>query len=357
MKKQGISIDELSVKHSEYVKELEAQVTASELNLKDYRKEHGKLESFFNKVLASIEPVLPIDRIYEPSKSTSSPCVAVMQISDSHCGAQQMSDEIEGFNEFNFDICKTRQINYTNRFLNWVEMHRQAYKVNECAVLVTGDLISGDIHEELRVTNEFPVPVQCVKSAEILTEQIARLSPLFTVVKVHFIVEDNHARLTKKPQAKEAGFNSFNYVVGKIASIYLAKHPNVEFNIYPQHEKVVSVSNRQYLIMHGHGLPQYFGVPWYSVERRVGRESTARMNEIMTHSDIERRSREIGFHKLVFGHFHVPFDHALYSCCGSVSGTDAYDHKFGRHAYPSQSAWMVHPKYGEYDRINFDLSR
>jgi hypothetical protein len=234
-------------------------------------------------------------------------------------------------------------------------MHRQSYRIDECAVIVTGDLISGDIHEELRVTNEFPTPVQCVKAAEILTEQITNLAPSFKEVKIHFIVEDNHSRLTKKPQAKEAGFNSFNYVVGKIASIYLAKHDNVVFNIYPQHEKVVSVSSRQYLIMHGHGLPQYFGVPWYSIERRAGRESTARMQEIMTHSDIEKRAKEIGFHKIVFGHFHIPFDHALYSCCGSVSGTDAYDHSFGRHADPSQSAWMVHPRYGEFDRTNFNL--
>lgn len=359
MKKRGISIDDLSSKHSELVKELEAQVEANEQDLKEYQKEHGKLEAFFLRVTNAITPLKPLPSDFKPSKDTSvsSPCAAVMQVTDSHCGAIQIADEIEGFNAFDYETCRTRQMNYVSRFLNWVEVHRGAYKIDECSVIVTGDLISGDIHEELRVTNEFPAPVQCVRSGEILAWQIAMLAPEFKKVSVHFVVDDNHSRLTKKPQAKESGLNSLNYVVGHIASIYTSKHDNVEFNIYPQHEKVVSVLSRQYLIMHGHGLPQYFGVPWYGIERRAGRESTARMQDIMTHNDIVKRAKEIGYHKLVFGHFHIPFDHSLYSCCGSISGTDAFDHRFGRHSVPSQSAWLVHQKWGEFDRINFDLSR
>jgi DNA repair exonuclease SbcCD nuclease subunit len=67
------------------------------------------------------------------------------------------------------------------------------------------------------------------------------------------------------------------------------------------------------------------------------------------------KAKEIGFHKYIFGHYHTPFNHPLYSCCGSVSGTDAYDHKSGRYSDPSQSAWMVHPKHGEFDRTDFNL--
>jgi hypothetical protein len=143
--------------------------------------------------------------------------------------------------------------------------------------------------------------------------------------------------------------------VGHIAKLRLSKFDNVEFNIYPFHEKVVSVATRNYLISHGHGLPQYFGVPWYSIERRVGRESTARLQDIMNYRNIEQRAREIGFHKLAFGHFHIFFEHDLYSCCPSVSGTDANDHKFGRHSRPGQTSWLVHSKYGEFNYINFLL--
>ena len=345
--------NQLKEKHSERYLELEKQIRDKDLILDNYRKDHGKLEIFFNKVIEAIRPVDPLPIIYKTTgkQKQGSAIVAVCQISDSHCGEVQEPKEIENFGEFNPEICEARNIKYAEKFIDWADMHRNSYTLNECAVIVTGDLISGDIHEELRVTNAFPTPVQCVRAAEILTKQIALIAPHFNKVTVHFLVEDNHARLTKKPQMKEAGYNSLNYIVGKLAESYLSKHDNVEFNIYPQFEKVIHVLSRAYLICHGHKILQNFGVPWYSIERKVGRESTSRMHLIMNDLNV---AKEIGFHRYVFSHWHTPFESFLYSCNGSVSGTNSYDHSFGRFANPSQSSWMV-GKYGEFNRINFDL--
>lgn len=350
---KGLSEDQLKGKYSEEVVELQRQLKTKDEILKSYRSDHGQLEVFFGQVTDCIEPVTPLPVVYQKKKGKGSEVVAVMQISDGHMGAVQVGSEIENFNEFNPDICRQRQINYAHKFINWVEMHRTSYNIHECAVLVTGDLISGDIHDELKITNAFPSPVQVVKAAEVLSEQMSLVCQIFDKVTVHFIAEDNHARLVKKPQAKEAGYNSLNYLVGYIAKQTLALHSNLEFNLYPMYEKVVKVSTRNYLISHGHGLQGWMGIPWYSIGRHVGKEAQARMSIIM---DDFVKAKEIGFHKYVFGHWHTPFDHPLYSCCGAVQGTDAYDHKSGRHAEPSQTSWMVHPKWGEFDRINFNLN-
>src|ERR1035437_9566878 len=126
-----LSEDQLKEKHSERYLELESQIKDKEKILDNYKKEHGKLEVFFNKVIDNISPVVTLPQVYlDPvslTKSASS-TTAVMQISDSHMGAVQMTDEIEGFNEFNADICDTRQINYATYFLKWVGMHRHSYK-------------------------------------------------------------------------------------------------------------------------------------------------------------------------------------------------------------------------------------
>ena len=338
---------------SELVQELRGQITEKDQVLGDYKKAHGKLQDFFGKLSMAIKPVLPLDSVYEKgSGAVGSPCVAVMRISDGHMGSVQMPDEIEGFGEFNPELCRSRQIDYAQRYCKWVDVHRTGYQIDEVAVIVTGDLISGDIHEELRVTNAFPTPVQCVRAAEVLVEQIRIVASDFAKVTVHFLVEDNHARLTKKPQAKEAGYNSLNYVVGKLAEMYLSQIANVEFNIYPQFEKVVHVLNRQYLISHGHGIRGWMGVPWYGIERHVGKEAQSRLQIIM--NDVTR-AKDVGFHKYIFGHLHTYFETEMYSCCPSVSGTDAYDHKNGRHGDPGQSGWLVHPKYAEFNWINFKL--
>ena len=93
-------------------------------------------------------------------------------------------------------------------------------------------------------------------------------------------------------------------------------------------------------------------MPWYGIERKVARESLARLQIIM--QDLSR-AKTIGFHRYVFGHWHTPVDLPLYMASGSVQGTDAYDHQQGRHGDPSQSAWIVHPKHAEIDRTNFRL--
>jgi len=344
---------QLREQQSELAGELRRQIADKDAVLDGYKKEHGKLEDFFAQVTSQILPVLPLESVYEKgSGKVGTPCAAVMRISDGHMGAVQIPDEIEGFGEFNPELCRSRQVDYAQRFCKWVDTNRGAYQIDEVHVVVTGDLISGDIHDELRVTNAFPTPVQCVRAAEVLVEQVRLVASDFAKVVVHFLVEDNHARLTKKPQAKEAGYNSLNYVVGKLAEVYLSNLTNVEFNIYPQFEKIIHVLNRQYLISHGHGIKGWMGVPWYGIERHVGKEAKNRLQIIM---DDITRAKDVGFHKYLFGHYHTYIETDLYSCCPSVSGTDAHDHKNGRHGLPGQSSWLIHPKYAEFNWINFKL--
>ena len=348
---EGLSERDLRIRHSEQSDELKRIINEKDQVLSTYRKEHGKLEVFFERVIAAIQPVEPQKR--EKTKSgIGSPVVPVAHITDTHMGAQQDPYEIEGFNAFSPAIAFERGMMFAEKFVDWVEMHRATYNIQEAAVLMTGDLISGDIHEELKITNAFPSPVQVVEAARLHAQQLSYMAKFFDRVTVHFIAEDNHARLTKKPQAKEAGKNSLNYLVGVLLEAYLKEHSNIDMNIYPMLEKVVDVNARKYLICHGHNVRGWMGVPWYGIERKVGKEAQARLQLIM--KEVER-AHDIGFHKYIFGHFHTPFDSPLYSCGGSLSGTDAYDHQAGRYGDPVQSAWMVHPKHGEFNRINFML--
>lgn len=354
-----MSEKELKGKHDEEKQQLHRELTEKESALKEYRKEHGKLEVFFNRVVKSITPISPLRSVFKQmyrhnNEISETPVIPVKHITDSHMGAIQEADEIEHFNEFNPVICENRNLGYTRAFIYWVTLHRGVYNIRDCRVIFTGDLISGDIHDELRVTNAFPVPEQVVMAAQVHTKQLALMAPYFETITVDFLTEDNHSRLTTKPQAKEGGKNSMNYLVGILIEAYMRKHQNVIFNIHAMHEKVISVGNLNYLITHGHGIKAWMGIPWYGIERRVARESTARQNLIM--NDITL-AKEIGFNKIIHGHFHTPFDSVLYSCGGSVSGTDAYDHQAGRHSPPCQSAWMVHSKWGEFNRVNFQLKR
>lgn len=347
----GINEDQLRFAHSPEIERLRDMVQEKEKILNNYKKEHGDLQIFFEDVKRSITPLGPSESVYKPDKSKKSTVFAVKQISDVHMGEVQESGEVEGFNTFSPDIADRRGLNFSQRFIDWIYLMRNAYNIPEVHILATGDMISGDIHQELQVTNAFPVTEQVVRAAQLFAKQIETVTPHFEKVVIHYITADNHSRLTKKPQSKQEGINSMNYLVAILAQSYCIRI-NVDFRIYPQFEKVINVNDRQYLIAHGHGIQGWMGIPWYSISRKVSKEAMARMEIIMNE---QQRMKEIGFHKYIFGHWHVPFDHPHYSCSGSLSGTSAYDHKNGRHADPSQPAWLVHRTYGEFNRINFNL--
>jgi len=343
----GTSEVELRSIVDEKIQELESRILEKDRILESYRRDHGVLDLFFREVETHIDKTPPQPMLYKPVRKTSvdSPCAAVMHITDAHMGAIQIASEIEGFGEYSPEISRSRQMTFAKKIIDWTETNRSAYTIPELHILVTGDLISGDIHEELRITNAFPAPVQVVEAANVLSDQISMVAPHFEKVVVQFVSEDNHARLTKKPQAKEAGYNSFNYLVGYIAKERTSRLPNITFNIYPQYEAVVNVMGRRYLLCHGHNVLGWGGFPWYGVERKIAREAVKRMNA----PDCTK------FHKVIGGHWHTPICTPLYWFGGSVSGTDAYDHRSGRHSEPSQAAWMVHPVHTEFARTDFNL--
>lgn len=352
-----LSEHELRREQNEEIQELHRQLKEKDRFFENYKKNRGGLEVFFRQVCESISPISPLPEAYKPKKTRSKHTViAVNQTSDSHMGAVQIADEVEGLNEFSPATCEERNMKFAQSSLSYFETMRTAYNINKLVWIFTGDLISGDIHEELRITNAFPMPVQVVEAAKLHAKQVASLAGHFEKVRIEFIVDDNHARLTKKPQAAEAGYNSMNYLVGVMMKEYLSKHENVEINIYPMHEKVISVGNMKYLIMHGHSIRGWMGVPWYGIERKAGKESTSRLQAIMRAQDDEVvwKMKELGFHKMVHGHFHTAFDGPMYSCAGSVQGTTSYDHNAGRFSPPSQPSWLVGKK-GEFARTNFQL--
>lgn len=329
---------------------LRRQLDQAKGEIRKMQADYGDLRGYFRDLdSTAIDLTIAVQpQVYTPSKETkrvSSPCVAVLHLTDWHYGAVQDPDEIEDTNEFSPEILEARIRNLVVSFVDWVEAHRTAYKIDTCVILDTGDNISGDIHRELSVTNAFPTPVQAFRCGAFLGEILCSIVPHFERTRMDFIVPDNHGRLTQRPQAKQGGLNTHNYVVGHVAKIVSAQQESLEFNIHYQNSKAVQVAGRSYLLTHGHDIKGWAGIPYYGIERKMAKEAMARMNE----PDYNK------FHRAVMGHFHAPVAHPWYWIGGSASGTDAYDHQQGRRSRPIQCAWIVHKVHGEFDRTEFAL--
>lgn len=302
--------------------------------------EHRKVDSGSNRILTehieeSINKILPelkfVREKWDVGKSFSKSGVkasAVLHVSDWHIGS---NENINGFNSFNYEIAQRRVRELTNKTIDWTKMHRHMYNVDELVIVATGDLISGDIHDELIRTNEFSVPEQCVKAATLLAKMTNEFSAHFRKVRVEFVVADNHSRTTQKIQFGD-GTNSYNYLVGHMAKLMLSGNEVIEFNIYPEIQKVIQVQNRRYLITHGNCVRGGFaGIPFYSLNRKIGAEATIRMN----------MPECMHFDMILMGHYHTPMLTKDCEMTGCLSSTTAFDHAAGRHCPACQNVWLV----------------
>jgi hypothetical protein len=319
---------------------LRAEVQRLQSILDSRKRDSGHISEAMAEVLEAVKIAEPPELVYTPqSGRTSSPVTHVVHLTDWHIGEVVRPEYVEEFGVANYAVACERINKLKTNVIHKTDLTRHAYEIKDCHIIGTADWISGDIHEELIRTNEFPAPVQAVKSGFLLGQFIAGLSPHFETVHVDLLTAGNHDRITKKPQSSEGGINSWGYVVCEIARQHVSACKNVKIKIHHALSTVIQVSSQKYLIAHGDGIKGTWGIPFYGIERKKQKEAMARMN----------METDKHFDKIIIGHFHTALNHEHWLIGGSLTGTNEFDHKEGRHSKPHQSAWMVHAKHGEFD--------
>lgn len=325
---------------------LRSRVASLERELAKERETTGEARLITLSLTEAIEAAEPPRIVYKPSKPSDTPVTYVVHLTDLHNGEVTRKDEVDGFGEFNPQIFNERLERLGNFVIDDVRRMRAARHIPHLHIIGTGDYISGDIHEELKVTNAYPAPVQAVNCGYALGRLIECMSPHFETVTSDWITCDNHGRMTKKNQAAEGGENNWGYVVAHIVKQYCTRFVNVEVRIHAKASALIKIGNRErFLAFHGHQIKGWAGIPYYGFERRVAMEAVKRMN-----------AQESGFTKLIFGHFHVSMDGINFLSGGSLSGTNAFDHSCGRHAPAHQTSFLVHPVHGQFGFNRWQLA-
>jgi hypothetical protein len=262
----------------------------------------------------------------------------VINISDWHIGEIIRPAETGGFGAFNFSIAKKRADKYVENILAWTELHRRAYNIQDAHIFGIGDYVSGNIHQELLVSNEFPLPVQIAKAGALIAQTVRALAPHFRKVVFHGVGADNHGRLQPKPQAKQKASNNASFLVHSLIESHLNKHTNFSLVHYEDMAPVIEIAGHNFLVTHGDIVKSWMGVPWYGWERWMAREAVRRMGR-----------KE--YHYANGAHFHTPgFLHRL-MLNGALNGTSEFDHSCGRNSVPAQITYLVHQRWGVFDFV------
>lgn len=333
------TLGEFEARHNptQEIEHLRARVRELENRLKQERDATGEARLITLALTDGIKAAEPLKMAYKATKGAGSPLTHVMQLTDLHEGEITKKDEVDGFGEFNPEIYAQRLHHLGQAVIDVTKVQRSGYNIPYLHILGTGDYISGDIHEELKVTNAYPAPVQAVQAGYKIGAMVQMLAPHFDKVTFDLITLDNHGRMTRKNQAAEGGENNFGYVVAHIIKQYCSRMSNVDVKIHAKASALVPIGSERYLLFHGHQIKGWAGLPYYGFDRRVAMEAVKRMGV-----------PETAFTKMVMGHFHVAVDAPNWLIGGSLSGTNAFDHSCGRHSRAHQTSWLVHPTHGQF---------
>lgn len=323
---------------------LRTQVQDLERKLRAEKDTTGEARILALALTEALEAARPPKMVYKAPAKSSSPITCVMHLTDLHEGEVTKKDEVDGFGEFNPDIFTERLQKFGQAVIAQTQVHRAGYHIPNLHILGTGDYISGDIHEELKVTNAYPAPEQAVNAGLKIGALVEMLAPHFQTVTADMITLDNHGRMTKKNQSSQGGENNFGYIVTHLVKQYTSKIRNVTINIHAKASALVPIGPERYLLFHGHQIKGWAGLPYYGFDRRIAMEAVKRMGV-----------PEAAFTKMVMGHFHVAVDAPHWVIGGSLSGTNAFDHGCGRHSQAHQTSWLVHPKHGQFNFTRYWL--
>ena len=196
----------------------------------------------------------------KPPKSTKAHVATpVLVLSDLHLDERVDLDEMMGMNAYDRDIAHARLERIVNGAVDLSKNYVAGTKLEGIVVPLLGDIITGDIHEELARTNEAPVPATIVHWVPALASALRYLADEFGAVHVP-TVDGNHDRTNKRTPAKKRAESSNAWIIYNWLADTLRDDPRVTFQISTAAEQLVEVQGMRFLLSHGDSFRSSGGV-------------------------------------------------------------------------------------------------
>lgn len=339
---------------------LKDEVRSLKAQIKGVTKEQLDTRYIRQKIFhLSEETIDPPDWLISNNTTHKSPGVPTLFASDWHWGENVDSSQIGGVNSFDLEIAHKRARTLITTAIDLLNNHMVNPDYPGIVFVLGGDMVSGDIHEELMATNEIEIMPTVIDLVGVLTWCIRTLADTFGRVFVP-CVTGNHGRNTHKIRAKGRNFTSFDWLL----YTFLDKvfHPvdpetgehlpgyddRVQFAIPNGPDCLYSIYGHKYLLTHGDQF-------------RGGDGVIGALGPIIR-GDHRKRSRNgqiaMQYDTMIIGHWHQYISLERLIVNGSLKGYDeyAYSNNFGFEP-PRQALWLTHPRHGITFRIPVLLER
>jgi hypothetical protein len=317
------------------------RVKAENATLREKTLDEQAIRDQVFKLAGAGARIAPAPWTVEHRPSASSPGVPTLFMSDWHWDEVVNPSQINGVNSFNRKIAHARAKALVEAAIHLLKILSPSMDYPGIVAPLGGDMISGNIHDELATTNEFNTMPTILDIVGVLKWVIATLADAFGRVFVP-CVTGNHGRNTHKIWNKDRHATSFDWLIYVLLAEHFKDDKRVTFQIPDGPDAYYRIYGHRYLLTHGDQF-------------RGGDGMIGALGPLMrgTHKKSSRNAQiDMNFDTMICGHWHQYIHLTKLIVNGSLKGYDeyAYNNNFGFEE-PQQALWITHPKH----RITFRM--
>ena len=262
--------------------------------------------------------------------------IATATIADTHFDEVVNPNELGGVNAYNRQIAQVRLREF---FGNTVKLGRDFFsgiRMEGLVMPMLGDIVSGNIHDELAQSNAAAILDTCLFWSEEIASGIDHAAKHYGQVFCPCVV-GNHGRQTKKPRAKGRVKDNFDYLIYSLIARHFKDDERITFKIPETADAHYNIYNVRYCITHGDQF-------------RGGSGISGALSPLLL-GDARKRKRSDATNRpydyMVMGHWHQEIDTHGIIVSNSMKGYDEYA-MLSNFAYsePSQAFWLTDPDKG-----------
>jgi hypothetical protein len=333
--KKAKSLGFMNLEEQAKTERLERENKKLRTQVKAYREDDLTTQEIREKVYKlSSQPADPPKWVLTTDKlSKGSPGTPSLFISDIHYGEVVDPLQINGVNAYSVAIAEARLKMLVENTIDLLNNHMVNPNYPGIVVPTGGDLFSGDIHDELSITNELEIMTAFSRLFGCMIEVYSNLADSFGKVFIPW-VSGNHPRTTKKIRAKNFNATNFDYLLGLQLEKHFEKDNRIQFYIPAGTDALYRIFDYRYLLTHGNQF-------------RGGDGMIGPIGPIIR-GDYKKRGRntqiDMEYDTLLIGHFHQVRNLGEIIVNGSLKGYDEYCYTNNfKYEAPKQILFMTHP--------------
>jgi predicted phosphodiesterase len=263
--------------------------------------------------------------------------------SDWHIGETVSRAEVNGVNEFNMKIAERRVRRLISKTIELCFDHMTNPTYPGIVVVLGGDMVSGEIHDELVDTNDEHLLPVVLEVVNWITGGLLELQQIFGRVYCP-CVDGNHGRNTLKIRNKSFRYKNFDWLIYSMVEAQIRAtgipEEDISFSIPPSNEVRFDVYGHRFFVLHGHDIGVRGG------DGIIGALGPIKRGTIKVGAQQAEIGR--GFDTLLLGHWHQYINVHGVIVNPTLKGFDEFAAKSLRAVAqpPAQALFFVHPKYG-----------